>query len=187
LSRVCHQDAASLIRVETFTGSRAVTRASAGSFENGLALGQSRPTGKNLRLSSRWPPFSRRPALGRCRGQMTEDREQKKKKECNPGFLIFGTLWGKGQRLGWIVQPVWAGLRDKAALPGKESGFRVGRRFPSGRPWGQVYMHRTDSGKEVHTRGRAERSLLLEPSYLRAQELISFLWAILSFFSRSWI
>ena len=29
--------------------------------------------------------------------------------------------------------------------------------------------------------------MLLLLSYLRAQELVSFLWAILSFFSRSWI
>ena len=104
--------------------------------------------GKELgfRVGRRFP--SGRP-WGDDRGQMTEDREQKKNKECNPGFLIFGTLWGKGQRLGWIVQPVWAGLRDKAALPGKEAGFRVGRRFPSGRPWSQVYKNRTDAGKEV--------------------------------------
>ncbi len=51
MRRMCHLDTASLIRVETFTGFRTMTRATAGSFEKGLALGQSRPARKNLGLS----------------------------------------------------------------------------------------------------------------------------------------
>ncbi len=42
------------------------------------------------------------------------------------------------QLMGWLVEPEWAGLRDKAALLGKEPGIRVGRRFPNGRPWGDA-------------------------------------------------
>jgi len=69
-------DSVCLIMRKKFSGNRAVTKVTAASFEKGLGLGQSRPSGENLRLSSGRPPLSKRPALGSYRGQMTENRHR---------------------------------------------------------------------------------------------------------------